>query len=489
MSELKQIAAAVARLEQSKLNKAFDAFNPESRPNAKQQLIFDDIGLVQYRYVIAGNQSGKSQLAAREIAWLLTGTHPTWVRPAEWRDEPLLILIAGQDLTMMHTELWSKKIRPFLKGEEWKEVRQGNTLKRAENRRTGDQIVFLSHSDSSESNRKHLQGYVAHYVWLDEMPSSHIILEELQLRVQARRGYMLATFTPKFRNDTIRKVIDSASEPLSKKYKMSKFDNPIFANSYADEMNRLAGYTEAERRTILYGDWSTGDAAVYRFDSSFMTVSGLPEYYHKGWKHVEAVDPALRSKCGYTLWAEDPSTGVWYLVDDRYIEGTETLDPVTLVEMVRKRSANYNIVRRISDTMAWYTSIASKAGITYMTPYDKNSRKDNLIKGLQQHLSSGKIKIGGWCISFIDEIQSCQWSENTDRMVNSSSFHTLDCAQYFCDMIPKFDPINVAIPWQQELRQANQGRLKQEAKAASVGGKTRIGNSRSTQTGIKRRRR
>ena len=177
--------------------------------------VLKDIEKIQYRWVIAGNQSGKSQLAAREIAWMLSGTHPFWSRPTRWGDEPLLILIAGQDRKMMETELWEKKLALYLNKDEWRGVRQGGTLQYVQNKNTGDKIIFLSHSDSSEKNRRHMQGYVAHYVWLDEMPSNIAILEELQRRVDSRRGYMLATFTPKFRNEAIRKVIDAAQEPLA----------------------------------------------------------------------------------------------------------------------------------------------------------------------------------------------------------------------------------------------------------------------------------
>jgi phage terminase large subunit-like protein len=455
---MKKIASALKRLEQTKLRDAFDAYYPESRPTEKQLSILKDISAVQYRYVVAGNQSGKSQLAARDLAWVLNDEHPYFTRPVEWGTEPLTVIIAVQDLSL-GSELWSKKVRPLLK-DDWKEDRQGNSLKKCHNRRTGDVIYFLSHSDGSEKNRKHMQGYVAHYLWLDEMPTTHKILEELQRRVDARQGRFLATFTPKFRNDTVRRIIDAAAPPVAQKYQMSKLDNPIYAARLDEELQKLAGYSESEKRTILYGDWSMGDDAVYRFDYETMTVEELPPGYHRGWRHVESVDPALRSKCGYALWTEDPSTGIWYLVNDNYIVGTETLDPEQLYQQVMERSKGYNIVRRISDTMAWYTSTASKYGTTYMTPYDKNSRKDELIKGLQTALSGGKIKIPRWCVTFIDEVQSCQWAENSDRIINSSSFHTLDCAQYFCDNVPKFQIENSGQPWDQELRQQNAARKK-----------------------------
>lgn len=466
--EQRQVVAAIKALQRKQLVSAFDAFRPESRANPRQEEILRDIGKIKYRYVVAGNQSGKSQLAAREVAWVLTDTHPHWERPKEWGQEPLLILIAGQDLTMMATELWSKKLAPFLDQSEWRPERQGNTLKKVVNKKTGDQIVFLSHSDGSEKNRKHMQGYTAHYVWLDEMPTNTSILEELQLRIQSKGGFFLATFTPKFRNDKIRRIVDSSEEPYAKKYRMSKFDNPIFAEAFEEEMSRLAGFSEAERRTILYGDWSTGDNAVYHFDYEFMTVDQLPGHYHAGWRHVESVDPALRSKCGYTLWAEDPNDGTWYLVNDQYIQGDITLHPEQLFFEVQKRSENYNIARRISDSMAFFTSTAARHGVNYMIPHSKNNRKEELIKGLQTALSTGKVKIGRWCGTFIDEIQSCQFQEDSDKIINSSVYHTLDCAQYFSDNIPIYDPSKAALPWHAMLHNAHQRRLTEESQKSKI---------------------
>ena len=265
--ELKKIATALKRLETSKLQKAFDPFHLDSRPNKKQMAVLKDVGNIQYRYVVAGNQSGKSQLAARDLSWVLNEEHPYFTRPEGWSNEPLTVLIACQDLNL-GSELWSKKVKPFLI-DEWKEDRQGGSLKKCTNKRTGDVVIFLSHSDGSEKNRKHMQGYVAHYLWLDEMPSSHKILEELQRRVDARKGRFLATFTPKFRNDTIRRVVDASAAPVSKKYQMSKLDNPIYADRIDEEIQKLAGYSEGEKRTILYGEWSTGDQAVYKFDYDY----------------------------------------------------------------------------------------------------------------------------------------------------------------------------------------------------------------------------
>lgn len=475
--ESRKLAAAIKRMEKMQLQQAFDASFPESRPNPKQEEIFADIGKIQYRWVVAGNQSGKSQLAARELAWIASDNHPNWKRPKHWGTEPLLLIVAGQSRQLIE-EIWAKKIGPFLDAAEWKVIRQGGALQAVESQKNKNKILFLVHSDSSDSARRQLQGYVAHYVWLDEMPGSLSILEELQRRVDARQGYFIATFTPKFRNDEIRRIVDASRAPVAKKYRMSKLDNPIYAARIDEELQKLEGFSEGYKKTVLYGDWSTGDSAVYQFDYDHMTVQAMPDYYSHGWRHVASLDPAAKSKFGYSLWAEDPGTAVWYLVNDKYIEGIA--DPNQLYAEVQKRNSGYNVMRQVCDPHeGWFIGLANTLGTTYSVPYDKNNRKTDLIKNLQHALSSGKIKIGRWCTNFLDEIQSCQWSETTDRIINASSYHELDTAQYFVDCMPKHDPVQIVKPWEVELRQANNSRKKaaSASRTASVKHRARAINN------------
>jgi len=464
----KLTAAAYNRLRSLKLQSCFDAADLNSRPNPKQQTIFSDIGKVQYRYVVAGNQSGKSSVAARELAWVITDTHPTWKRPEKWKNVPLKCLVAGQDKRMIELELWNAKIRPLLPNPaDWKEVRTGNQLQHVENRNTGDQIIFVSHSDSSENARKHLQGYVCNYVWLDEMPGSFKILEELQRRVDAREGYFLATFTPKFKNAEIKRVVEAADGTIAKKYMMSKLDNPLYAERIESEIRKLDGYSEAYKRTVLYGEWTTGDDAVYDFDETTM-LSHLPEHYSTSWRHVESVDPALKRKFGLTLWAEDPRSGVWYCVRSDYIEGI--LDPLKVYAKVMEITRGYNIVRRVCDPHeSWYLGTASAQGTkpAYLTPYAKNNnRKGDLIKGLQTALSCGRIRlVPGLSKDLITELQECRWSETAEnKIVNASSYHLLDTAQYFVDLIPSgVTPVEDK-SWSQQLLEGNQKRLELQEK-------------------------
>lgn len=409
------------------------------------------------------HNSGKSATIARELAWILTDTHPTWSRPDEWGAEPYLVLIAGADRKMMETELWGNKLKPFLLAQDgedaWREVRSGNALQHVEHRRKGYKIVFLSHADSSESNRKHMQGYVAHFVWMDELSNNISIIEELQRRVLAKNGWFSISFTPKGKAESIRKWADSMGAPYGKIYRMGQLDNPIYATRKEELIERIKHMPEGMRNTVLYGDWEVGDQTVYQFDWHMVAK---PDNYSKGWRHVEANDPAMSGKMGFILFAEDPTSGVWYAIKEEYIEGYYS--PDDLVHYVQSLTSSYNIVRRVSDYAPWYVGMASKNGMTYIHPYKKNERKDELIKGLQLALSQGKIKIAPWCEHFISELQTAQWStgEAREKIVNRKNLHLQDAAQYFVDCMPKPEVEFESKTWWQLLREGNDKRKKTE---------------------------
>jgi hypothetical protein len=171
------------------------------------------------------------------------------------------------------------------------------------------------------------------------------------------------------------------------------------------------------------------------------------------------VDPALKSALGLTVWAEDPGSSIWYCIRSDYVKGIYV--PTELVKYVAEITKQYNIVRRIADPHeVWYIQTASSMGISYMGVYKKNERKGELIKGLQEKLG-GQIRISPYCEGLISELQECRWSDRTaGKIVNSSSYHLLDSAQYFCDAIPKKQEQGLgAVSWDQWIYQQNEKRL------------------------------
>jgi phage terminase large subunit-like protein len=454
------LVSAMKRLESIARKEAFDPFDPSSRPTASQQEVIDEFGTIPVQFIVAGNQSGKSQMGSRLVSWFLDDSHPTWKHPAEWRSEPLLILVCGRTGKQIEESLLPK-IRSYLDPGTFKEVRVGNMIQRLE-MENGNRIVFQS-LENPNIARERLQSYVAHLVWIDEQPPTDDILDELLRRVQARGGLVVATFTPLVENLRIQRRIDSAIPPYAKKYHFRMLDNPVYQEPKKREkiIQELAVLPESIRNTRLYGHWSSSNSAVYSFDYDKM-VRSLPEHYNRSWRHVESVDPALKSALGLGVFAEDPQTGHWYLVHSEEISGIH--DPEALISTVSRKVEPYNIMKRISDPHeVWYIQLAARRGMKYIGVYNKNSRKGELIKQLQE--LGSKLFICPHNTEFIDQLLGCRWADgDNSRIISASSKHMLDMAQYFCDNIPKYVPGFRPTPWFQKLYEDNDKRLALEQK-------------------------
>lgn len=460
-NQKRQIAAAMRRLQRMQVSLCFDPIDLDSRPTEAQQEVFDGLMQYKHRYVRSGNQTGKSQIGAREVSWFFEENHPTWTRPADWANEPLVILVVGRVSKQVEEVLW-RKIKGFLDPANFREVRSGGALQKAVNLKNGNTIIFGSHHSDNEAREK-LQAYVAHFVWVDEMPGSVGLMEELHRRVQSRNGYFLATFTPKVRNEELKKFIDAQKAPLSKVYRLKMLDNPIYQGREQSLIDSLSGLTEAYRNSILYGDWLTDDNTVYQFNSDTMVVDKLPQNYGPHWRHVEGVDPALKSKFGMILLAEDPATYKWYVVRADYVQGIFV--PTDMVNHIIRQLSGYNIVRRMSDPHEpWYIEQANSMGVkpVYQGVYDKHNRKGQLMKSLQEALGT-RLYICSWCVDLIDEFQSMRWADgDNERIVNSSSFHLIDALQYGLDGLPKAEKIFLSQDPVQLLRDAHEKRISQE---------------------------
>lgn len=460
MSEIskqdKIILAAQRRLDLLRRQEAFDPFNLESVPTPMQQVVIDDFGRIKQQWIRAGNQSGKSQTCARIVTWVLTDTHPTWKKPETWLDEPLLCLVAGRTGKQIEESLLPK-IRSYLKPGSYKEIRIGNIIQRLE-LDNGNRIVFQSLENPNVA-RERMQSYVAHLTWCDELPPTMDIVRELLVRVQARNGFSLFSFTPTVISIEIQQFVDSLLAPEGKVYRFNMLDNPLYSDPVRREelINRYAHLPEYQRNAIFSGEWMESEDQVYYFN--WEKHVEMPQGYSPAsWRHVESVDPALKSALGLTVWAECPNTGTWFCVHAEYVRGI--LVPTELVQAVRQKTSKYNIVRRIADPHeVWYIQTAASMGMNYMTPYRKNDRKSELTKNLQEFLGTHG-RISPYCTDLIHELQECRYSDaGSGKIINASRYHLIDSAQYFVDCRPPREKVVAQYSsWDQYIYEANDKR-------------------------------
>jgi hypothetical protein len=458
LEKKRKLVLALKRSHTLSLRECFDPFKPDSRPNEKQLEILKGMNDILYSWVLGGNQSGKSMLGGRVASWFYLRCHPYIDVNKLWPDEPILILVVGRNHNQVE-ELWSKKIRPFLRDDEYRENRQGGTLQYVENPKNGSKIVFASHGGAE--TREKLQSYSAMLVWLDEMTDSLGVIEELQRRTMAKRARMLLTATPKIRAEAVKKFIETPT-PYSRVYKISMLDNPIYEGRREEILSQIMGLPESQRNTILYGDWYAGEQSVFSFDPNVHVEN--PANYSVLWPHVISVDPAASGLMGFTLWAApDVHAFTWYCVKSEYLKGAA---PSDLVAQVEDRVKGHQIIYRLMDSHeSWFQKEAQKLKIHYRGVENKRDRKTSLIAQLNQALASGRVRIAEPAQTLQEELSTAQWSEKVeDKIVNSSSYHVADCAQYFVDSMPKFKELqHVELSHDTMLHLANKRRLAAEA--------------------------
>jgi hypothetical protein len=194
------------------------------------------------------------------------------------------------------------------------------------------------------------------------------------------------------------------------------------------------------------------------------------------WRHVLSVDPGSNSPTGMGIFAEDPFTGNWYLMKCWYLTIAE---PNALVQKVKELSSPYNIVKRVVDSgySSWFREIAKMHGMNFVYPPDKtHSRKMELIKQLQFALG-GKLFITDSPDTqvFVDEVTSCHWADTENvKIAKASRFHVLDMAQYFVDLIPKFEGPKVPEDWWTPMRQQQEDEMNGKDRNKSLKHRTHI---------------
>lgn len=449
------LALALKRKEMIKRDACFNPDDLASRPTKVQGAAMSDIRKYSERYVIGGNQSGKTNLGARECSLVFENKHPNFPNPDNM---PLTLIVVGQTHSIITNELYDNKIARFLTPGTFTAKYDGNYINKLNHTENGNKILFFSHKIPEEC-RKSVQAFVADWVWLDEMPSSYKLLTELHTRCQSKGAPFLATFTPLLRNQEIRNHVDNGNPKYIKKYFLKTYENPLYSDDQLALMkSKHALMSEAERATRTEGAWYSGDNAVYDFTESHHVET--PDGYHASWRHLETVDPAAKT-AGYALLAEDPTTNVWYVIKAEYIKDKA---PSELLDAVKRHTGEVNVAKRVADSHeAWYIKEAALSKVWYEIPHKKTSRKNELIKGLQQAISDGKLKVAPWCKLAIDEFISCQWAESRDRIVGSQHYHVLDCLQYAVDVLPEPEKVVPNKTFYQHLAAADKARRIREA--------------------------
>jgi hypothetical protein len=257
------------RLEKLSLIHCFDGRKPDSRPTPAQQEVLDDVLQLKYRnyWVLGGNQSGKSQLLRRVIAWFLAeGSSPDipFKRRPEWQG-PLQGLLVSRSHKQLSESLVPAILAFFTPGE-IKVIHTSNYIDKILHVKTGNSIICAVH-DSPAQAREKLQSFTVPAVFLDELPSgpaAYKLIEELEARCMVMKGFLFSAFTPKSLNKAVKDHVESARPPVGKKYTLRFLDNPaVDAETIEARLQQISHMPEHMQKTVLEGSWMQGENTVY----------------------------------------------------------------------------------------------------------------------------------------------------------------------------------------------------------------------------------
>ena len=384
------------------------------------------------KVIRAGNQSGKTITGARETVYKFLETHPYWKRSPEWGNEPLNLFVCSIGHPQI-TEIWEKKMKPFIDDSLINVTREKQYIRRVVHKESGNSITFFPHKYDAQDKA---QGFVCHDFWIDEMPKDKRFIDEALVRIQARDAQLRLTFTPTVINEDIRVWCDEMPEVLGKVHKLNILDNPIYAGREEELIAKFNSMPKEEARMRLYGDWLRLSGTVFEWDKQKYYVP-LPNHYSKNWDHVFGIDPAFSGYTGYCLFARDPDSHEWWMVKSGYLKEQV---PSILAEKAENLIKGYNVKRRVVDPNAtgFKGAVTHLYGIHYTGPYNKTGRKVELIRNLQERVGAGKLYIArGHNGDAVNELNKAVWNETSEgRIKHSTRFHILDAMQYVNDLLP-----------------------------------------------------
>lgn len=292
---LETLRVLEAAVEKRKFRR-MDFFTPYKRQKA-----FIALGSTKReRLLMAGNQLGKSEVGAFEMACHLTGIYPDWWLGRKW-DRPIKAWIAGET-TVLVRDVQQKKlcgepgvVDAFGTGMIPRDMLLDKSMARgATDAYDTIQVrhvsggVSIGRFKSYEQGRTKFQGETLDVVWEDEEPAIEIHNEVLT-RVTATKGMVYITFTPlKGRSTVVLRFMEEAS-PDRAVVSMTIDDVTAEKNGHISKEDRdqiVAGYDAKERDARSKGIPLLGSGRIYSVSDEMIrepAIDHIPPYWVKIW--------------------------------------------------------------------------------------------------------------------------------------------------------------------------------------------------------------
>lgn len=274
------------------------------------------------RMLMAANRVGKTQGAAAEVAYHLSGEYPDWWRGRRF-EQPTLVWTGSPtnetSKDIVQTELLGDLGESL--GTGW--VQRSRIVGKPTTRQAGVKNVIDSfkvrHKSGGvstcvlktyEQGWQKWQGTAPHVVWLDEEPDDYKIFSEAQTRTLTSKGIVLVTFTPLSGMTELVEHFQSGGDGIY--MKGATWDDAPHLSE--DEKKRLASsYREHEREARTKGVPMMGEGAIFPVSDEKITVDPFPIPAH--FVRIKGCDFGFEHAGAGSEIAWDRGQDIIYVVD------------------------------------------------------------------------------------------------------------------------------------------------------------------------------
>lgn len=382
---------------------------------------------VKERGLFAANQTGKTNCAANEVAFHLTGLYPEWWDG--WRQNSPGIWWVGSETAELTRDGAQRKLMGAKTGDKWLQGALPASLildyKMARGTPDAVETVKVRHvSGVSEivfkafaDGREKWQAGTVHGVWLDEEPEEEIYTEAYT-RTVAHEGPVLCTFTPLKGMSTVVLRFPAPWNPNIQHpdraiVNMTLDDVPAWpVGHFTDDARRkiISAYPahEVEARTRGYPMLGSGRIFPIPEDSVIVDDFPIPEH----WKKIGGLDFGWDHPTAAVVLAIDPEDCIYVCKEYRQSRETPLYHAAALKPWgVLPWAWPHDALQHDKGSGDQLKDTYSKHGLKMLSeraqfPDDRGNGVEAGIAEMLERMQTARWKVFRSCVSWLEEFRS-----------------------------------------------------------------------------------
>lgn len=417
--DLNKILEALKLAAERKKFRAIDYFTPYP----KQQEFYDAGLTARERLLMAGNQLGKTEAGAVEVAYHLTGEYPD-----DWLGHRFTHPIrawAGGESSILVRDVQQKKLcgppgvdadfgsgyiprdrfvdKPSLA----RGVTDAYDTIQVEHRTNGvvdgtSTLTFKSY----EQGRQKWQGEPVDLIWMDEEPDEEIYNEAIT-RTNATGGIILVTFTPlKGMSTVVMRFLQEASDD---RVTITMTIDDVGHISPEQKAKIIASYPAHERDARTRGIPMLGSGRIFPIAQDAITEPTL-EYVPTHWTKLWSIDFGIDHPFAAVLQAWDKDADIIHILhafkvrNQTPIQHAAAMKPIGGgVPVAWPHDGNTRDAGDLKPLADQYKAAGLKMLPTHATFPDGSISTEAGIMEMQERFETGRIKVAAHLTEFLQE--------------------------------------------------------------------------------------